>query len=338
MDSHGADTHFSRGIHGSGDTMPGPATIREELKKSPVSYVIGVAGDSGSGKSTFTEAIRQLLGSDLVTTITMDDYHLYGRAERHQRGITPLSPDANDLAGLEKDVRAFRNGHPIIKRRYNHATGELEGPVAVPHTGILILEGLHALYTPQLRELLDYSVYVNPAPDVKREWKLKRDVERRGYTEEEVRQEMAAREDDFRAYIAPQRQYADALIGISFSRYGRGLGWQQNIYRTTLAAGPLAGAATPVYLYLDIERAYSCPGHPCSLECSVERVGERVLGALVLDGGFPLSIADPVVRAIESETGVDPRPILPAAPPLPPVTLVQLLLCWRILHHRLHAV
>ena len=50
------------------------------------------------GKTTFTNAIRQIFGPDLVATITLDDYHKYDREERKRLDITPLHPDANNLA------------------------------------------------------------------------------------------------------------------------------------------------------------------------------------------------------------------------------------------------
>ena len=56
--------------------------FKEIIAHSPVIFTIGVAGDSGSGKTTFTNAIRQIFGPDLVSTITLDDYHRYDREER----------------------------------------------------------------------------------------------------------------------------------------------------------------------------------------------------------------------------------------------------------------
>ena len=62
--------------------MPRIPHFKEIIGRSPLVFVIGVAGDSGSGKTTFTNAIRQIFGPDLVATITLDDYHRYNREER----------------------------------------------------------------------------------------------------------------------------------------------------------------------------------------------------------------------------------------------------------------
>ena len=185
----------------------------------PGLYIIGVAGDSGSGKTTFTGILRHLFGDQLVSTISLDDYHILDREERRKRHVTPLAPEANNLEGLSRDLRSLKAGRSIDKMVYNHSTGTLEGPVEFSPSRILILEGLHTLYTAELRECLDFSLYVDPAQDVKREWKIKRDTGKRGYSEHEVMDEMRIRQADYSRYIAPQREVAGAIVHIDFSRY-----------------------------------------------------------------------------------------------------------------------
>ena len=201
--------------------MPRTPPFQEIIARSPLVFVIGVAGDSGSGKTTFTNAIRQIFGPDLVATITLDDYHKYDREERRRLDITPLHPDANNLAQLETDVARLKEGYAITKPVYNHTTGTFDPPVPFASKKIIILEGLHTLFTPRLRELLDFSVFVDPDQEVKYAWKQKRDTNNRGYSPAEVTEEITRRETDYEAFIAPQRCLADAVIRISVSRYGK---------------------------------------------------------------------------------------------------------------------
>lgn len=84
--------------------------FKEIITHSPIIIIIGVVGDSGSGKTTFTNAIRQIFGPELVATITLDDYHRYGREERDRLDITPLHPDANNLPQLESDIVRLKAG------------------------------------------------------------------------------------------------------------------------------------------------------------------------------------------------------------------------------------
>ena len=70
-------------------------SLKDTIAATPYIFTIGVAGDSGSGKTTFTQGVRSIFGSDLVSTITLDDYHRYDREERKELGITALNPAAN---------------------------------------------------------------------------------------------------------------------------------------------------------------------------------------------------------------------------------------------------
>lgn len=309
--------------------------FRKFLSESARVYIIGVAGDSGSGKSTFTSGIRDVLGEDLVATISLDDYHLYGREERNSLNITPLNPAANDLARLERDVMLLKQGHGIEKMRYNHSTGTLEGPVHFSPAKVIILEGLHPLSTPALRNLLDFSFFVDPSPDVKREWKLKRDMGSRGYTEQEVQREMAIREPDYLAYVAPQKAYAQGIIGISFSRFGRELGWKENIYRVSLSMTPLPELHEKVLMTFDLGSVLTAHTRPYSVGYMPVMNEGHPMGTLELDGGFPCDAAHELFSRLREQTGIDPSALIPTCPLLTPTDIMQLLVCWRIISHRL---
>ncbi|HON81284.1 MAG TPA: phosphoribulokinase [Methanoregulaceae archaeon] len=294
-------------------------------------YVIGVAGDSGSGKSTFTATLRNLFGDRLVSTITLDDYHCLDREERRIRNITPLAPEANNLEGLEQDLRLLKAGTPVMKKVYNHKTGKLEGPVEFSPPKILILEGLHTLFTPRLRRLVDFSLYVDPAPDVKREWKVKRDVDKRGYSEQEVMDEIRRRQADYSRYIAPQREYADAVIQIGFSRFGRDLGWTRNIYRITLLQAPAAEPGDDPCLSINLPLLPTVGTRAFSLEYKDKIRGGTVTAAFTIDGEFDQQFLIPFFRSLESETGVDPATVYDGRRFLTPSEVTQLIFCWRVI-------
>ena len=162
-------------------------SLKETIAASPYIFTIGVAGDSGSGKTTFTQGVRSIFGGDLVSTITLDDYHRYDREERKNLGITALNPAANRIDRLETDLGLLKQGMPIEKPVYNHDTGKFDPPVTFTPQKILILEGLHTFFTPALRNNLDFMLFVDPGQEVKYDWKLKRDIKKRGYSAAEVK-------------------------------------------------------------------------------------------------------------------------------------------------------
>src|SRR5512138_3245777 len=145
--------------------------FKDTIAASPYIFTIGVAGDSGSGKTTFTQGIRDIFGAGLVSTITLDDYHTLDREGRRKEGVTPLNPGVNRLDLLERHLIMLRRGVPIEKPVYNHSTGTFDPPVIFRPRKILILEGLHTLFTPTLRKYLDFTLFVDPDREVKYEWK-----------------------------------------------------------------------------------------------------------------------------------------------------------------------
>ncbi|MGD0535125.1 MAG: phosphoribulokinase [Methanoregula sp.] len=315
--------------------MPRIPHFKEIIARSPLVFVIGVAGDSGSGKTTFTNAIRQIFGSDLVATITLDDYHRYDREERKRLDITPLHPDANNLAQLETDVERLKGGYAIQKPVYNHATGTFDPPVPFASKKIIILEGLHTLYTPRLRELLDFSVFVDPDPDVKYAWKRQRDTGRRGYSSAEVTEEIARREKDYETFIAPQRCLADAVIRIGYSRYGKEKGESENVYRISLLQHRMNQVVADVDLNIDLYSLLSFHDHDFMIEFSTENVACARMRALTFDGEMNYETVRKLEKSIEQQTGVHPIAIFENRTTVTATDLVQLILSWRIIHRRI---
>jgi phosphoribulokinase len=309
--------------------------FQEIIARSPLVFVIGVAGDSGSGKTTFTNAIRQIFGPDLVATITLDDYHKYDREERRRLDITPLHPDANNLTQLETDVARLKEGYAITKPVYNHATGIFDLPVPFASKKIIILEGLHTLFTPRLRELIDFSVFVDPDPEVKYAWKQKRDTNNRGYSLTEVTEEITRREKDYETFIAPQRCLADAVIRISSSRYGKEKGQTENIYRISLLQHRMSKVIADADLTIDLNSLLSFHDHDCMIEFSTENAACARMRALTFDGEMNYETVRKLEKSIEQQTGVHPIAIFENRTTVTATDLVQLILSWRIIHRRI---
>src|SRR5579859_2621532 len=180
--------------------------------------VLGVVGDSGTGKTTLTRGLMRVMGAEQVSLISADDYHRYERRERVQLCITPLHPDANHLDVLTQDLVHLRRGEPILKPVYNHRDGTLGRPVYTRAARFLVVEGLLNFHTETLRRAHDVRVFLAPPEELRRAWKLKRDCTRRGYTTNEVLGELDRRERDAAQYIRPQRAHADIVVSFQASR------------------------------------------------------------------------------------------------------------------------
>jgi phosphoribulokinase len=186
----------------------------------PRPVILGVVGDSAAGKTTITRGLVRILGEERVTHVCTDDYHRYDRKQRADLGITPLHPDCNyiDIAG--QDLEHLREGHAILKPVYRHADGTFGAPVYVKPHVFTVVEGLLGYHTASMRECYDVRVYLAPPEELRRKWKVQRDCSRRGYTTDEVLDELDRREPDSAQFIRPQERHADMVVSFRESAGG----------------------------------------------------------------------------------------------------------------------
>jgi phosphoribulokinase len=178
----------------------------------PRPIILGVVGDSAAGKTTITRGLVRLLGEEHVTHIAADDYHRYDRKQRAERAITPLDPACNYVDIMERHFAEVRAGRSILKPVYRHQDGTFGPPDYVTPRQFTIVEGLLGYHTNALRDLYDVRVFLAPPEDLRRKWKVDRDCSRRGYTTDQVLEELDRREPDSETYIRPQQRYADIVV------------------------------------------------------------------------------------------------------------------------------
>lgn len=182
------------------------------LSRKP--FVIGIAGDSGAGKDTLSDALVDLFGHHSVSTLSGDDYHLWDRQKPMWQVMTHLNPRANDLEAYAHDLLALTDGRAIMSKHYDHSTGKMSLPFQVRSNDFIIASGLHALYLPILRRCYDLSIYLDIDEDLRCFLKLERDVKQRGHTVERVLSSLAKRAPDSDRFIRPQSQHADLVMSL----------------------------------------------------------------------------------------------------------------------------
>ncbi|WP_347556211.1 uridine kinase [Robbsia sp. KACC 23696] len=177
-------------------------------------FVLGVGGDSGAGKDTYAEAMLDLFGHQSVTALTGDDYHLWDRKKPMWQALTHLNPKANDLERFSDDLVSLIDGKTIHARHYDHATGKMTHPRRIRSNDFIIASGLHVFFLPNLRRCFDLSIFLDIDEDLRRYFKIERDVHQRGHTLEQVEASFARRASDTQRFIRPQAAHADVIFSL----------------------------------------------------------------------------------------------------------------------------
>ena len=174
----------------------------------------GTVGPLGGGFDSENGWETNTLVSDDVTVICLDDYHLNDRAGRKVTQRTALDAAENNFDLMYEQLAALKSGKSIKKPIYNHVNGTLDTPEEITPTGIIIIEGLHPMYDSRVRDLLDFSMYLDISDEIKFAWKIQRDMEERGHSLESIKASIESRKPDFDAFVAPQRGDSDLVISV----------------------------------------------------------------------------------------------------------------------------
>src|SRR5579875_1120179 len=258
--------------------------------------MIAIAGDSAAGKTTLSRGLIEALGPGRATTICVDDYHRFDRAERAGLPYTVLHPDCNYIEIMEQHLQLLAIGEPVLKPVYDHSTGRLTRPELVEPREFIIVEGLLPLHTKLSRACFDVTVYLNPPEEIRRRWKIVRDTSERGYTADQVLAELARREPDSEAFIRPQRAFADIVV-----RFGPAP------HRDDPPGTPLSAELMlrPTIRHPDLTRVLSDGDqHAIHLKLTRDTDG-RPVDTLHVHGYSPREDSATVEKAIWAELGID---------------------------------
>jgi uridine kinase len=178
--------------------------------------IINIAGDSGSGKSTIANFIRLYYGYENTTIISGDDLHKYDRKNSIWEKYTHLNPLTNDLQKGDDDLKKLKNCESIYRNPYNHTTGMFDNTIEIKPNKYIINEGLHSFYTDYSSNISDLNIWIDTDESNRIKFKLNRDINERGYTEEMVYQQIEQRETDANHIRDIQIKKADVIITMKY--------------------------------------------------------------------------------------------------------------------------
>ena len=178
--------------------------------------IIGIAGGTGSGKTTVVKKIAQALPPHCAAVVPLDSYYndTTGMTDEERRAINFDHPDAFDWKLLTDQIRRLRNGEAIEQPTYSYIlSNRLPETIHVEPKPVIIIEGIMALHYKKLRDMMDLKIFVDTDPDVRLMRNIRRDVVERGRTVDMVLEHYeTAVKPMHEQFIEPTKKFADLII------------------------------------------------------------------------------------------------------------------------------
>jgi len=181
-----------------------------------MSILVGIAGGTGSGKTSFALKLRERLGQEHCVMVAQDAYYRDGSTldAAARAAINYDHPDAFDVPLLVHDLRDLKAGRPVPHLTYEHATYSrtvLSDPLT-PRP-VIILEGMLILAEEALRRLMNIKLFIDADADVRLLRRLRRDLlERKRSFEEVEARYLASVRPMHLEFVEPSKRYADLIV------------------------------------------------------------------------------------------------------------------------------
>ncbi|MQN02287.1 MAG: uridine kinase [Lachnospiraceae bacterium] len=177
--------------------------------------VVGIAGGTGSGKTTITQTIREHFGNE-VSVIYHDNYYKahHDLSYEERSRLNYDHPNAFDTDLMVKDLTKLKNGEPIECPVYDYTIHDRSNTTMTIHpSSIIIVEGILIFYDKRIRDLCDIKLFVDADADVRILRRIKRDVKERGRSLDSViDQYLTTVKPMHEAFVEPTKKFADIII------------------------------------------------------------------------------------------------------------------------------
>lgn len=177
--------------------------------------IIGIAGGTGSGKTTVVREIMMQFPKQDVVLVSQDNYYYDSSnlSEEEKKKMNFDHPNSIEFSLLERHVHSLKNGEPIVQPSYSYITCSRGEGLKVEPTKVVIVEGILILNSAGLRDLCDVKVYVDAPSDERLIRVIRRDILERGRNVEEVlRRYEETTSPMHEQFIEPTKKFADIII------------------------------------------------------------------------------------------------------------------------------
>lgn len=180
------------------------------------SFILGVAGGSGSGKTTFATRLTELLGESQSVSIGQDNYYIDQSAifKGDGENVNFDHPDSLDFPLLAEHLLALKAGRAVKIPIYDFASHKrLRQTLPIQPHPIVLLDGILILTQPSIRAVLDASVFIDTPEDVRFARRIHRDVIERGRSREGIQKQIERQVKPMHdRFVEPSKAYATECI------------------------------------------------------------------------------------------------------------------------------
>ena len=179
-------------------------------------FVIGLAGGTGSGKTTVARNIIGRLALDSITVFQQDAYYRdladLSPAQRTSRNFD--HPDSIEIELFVSHLRELKDGHAVEQPVYDFTShARTDRTIRVDPRDVILAEGILLFHFPEVRELLDVKIYVDTPADIRLLRRFRRDIRERGRTFESVgEQYVRTVRPMHEEFVEPSKRFADVII------------------------------------------------------------------------------------------------------------------------------
>jgi uridine kinase len=179
-------------------------------------FIIGIAGGTGSGKTTLVERIKKMLPAGVITVVPQDAYYKdnsHVPADKREE-INFDHPSALEFSLLTDHLKRLKNGESVRRPVYSYITcTRSPETLEINPCRILILEGILILSDPELRDILDLKIFVDADADDRLGRVIARDISERGRTVDKVLERYHKSVKPMHLqFIEPSKRFADIII------------------------------------------------------------------------------------------------------------------------------
>ena len=179
-------------------------------------FIIGVAGGTGSGKTTVSRRIWEAVGRERIAYIQHDNYYKdQSHLTPEQRALTNYDhPDSLETSLLVEHLKELRAGRPVDIPIYDFAIhNRSKQTLRVEPARVILVEGILIFVEPALREMMDMRIFVDTDADIRFIRRLRRDMVERGRTlDSVVKQSLSTVRPMHMEFVEPSKRYADIIV------------------------------------------------------------------------------------------------------------------------------